>query len=85
MGIDDVQEIAHAYMLALPLNEQVHVLNTVLNVPVSTTPTGYYMHREALWGEDRMREFCINYIKWMRVTESELIYNFLSNRKNGSL
>lgn len=83
MDIDKLQDVVHEYMHAISLNEQVKILSNTLGVPVSITPTGYYMHRAALWSEQRMREFCKSYIDWMRVDEAERLYSHLNlNTKN---
>jgi hypothetical protein len=78
MDIDKLQDAVHTYMHAEPLKEQVRILSSTLNVPISITPTGYYMHRAALWSEQRMQEFCKSYIDWMRVDEAERLYSHLN-------
>jgi hypothetical protein len=66
VDINTIQDIAHAYLLELPLAQRVEIMRDVLGVDVCTT-----------WSIYKQEEHTKSYINWMRVDESQKIFDFL--------
>jgi hypothetical protein len=78
MDINAMQDLAHAHIRALPLEQQVELLSKILNVPIRVVCLDTFQYREALWGRKRTQEFCDHYITWMRVDESQKIVDYIN-------
>ena len=66
IDINTIQDIAHAYLLELPVAQRMQVMRDVLGVDVCST-----------WSVDKQEEHTKTYINWMRVDESQKIFDFL--------
>ena len=66
VDINTIQDIAHAYLLELPVAQRVEVMRNILGVDVC-----------ASWSMEQQDEHTKIYINWMRVDESQEIFNFL--------
>ena len=66
VDINTIQDIAHAYLLELPVAQRVEVMRNVLGVDVCST-----------WSVEKQDEHTKIYINWMRVDESQEIFDFL--------
>lgn len=66
LDINTIQDIAHAYLLELPVVKRMQVMRDVLGVDVCST-----------WSVDKQEEHTKTYINWMRVDESQKIFDFL--------
>lgn len=66
VDINTIQDIAHAYLLELPVAQRVEVMRNVLGVDVCST-----------WSTEKQDEHTKIYINWMRVDESQQIFDFL--------
>jgi len=66
LDINTIQDIAHNYLLELPVAQRMQVMRDVLGVDVCST-----------WSVDKQEEHTKTYINWMRVDESQKIFDFL--------
>ncbi len=66
VDINTIQDIAHTYLLELPLAQRVEIMRDVLGVDVCVT-----------WSLEKQEEHTKIYINWMRVDESQKIFDFL--------
>ena len=66
VDINTIQDIAHAYLLELPVAQRIEVMRNVLGVDVCST-----------WSPEKQDEHTKVYINWMRVDESQDIFDFL--------
>ena len=66
LDINTIQDIAHNYLLELPVVQRMQVMRDVLGVDVCST-----------WSVDKQEEHTKTYINWMRVDESQKIFDFL--------
>jgi hypothetical protein len=66
LDINTIQDIAHAYLLELPVVKRMQVMRDVLGVDVCST-----------WSVDKQEEHTKTYINWMRVDESQKIFDFI--------
>ncbi len=66
LDINTIQDIAHNYLLELPVAQRMQVMRDVLGVDVCST-----------WSADKQEEHTKTYINWMRVDESQKIFDFL--------
>lgn len=66
VDINTIQDIAHTYLLELPLAQRVEIMRDVLGVDVCTS-----------WSLEKQEEHTKIYINWMRVDESQKIFDFL--------
>jgi hypothetical protein len=68
VDINTIQDIAHTYLLELPVVQRVEVMRDVLGIEMNTT-----------WDTNKQDEHTKIYINWMRVEESQKIFDFLHN------
>lgn len=61
-----MQDIAHAYLIELPLQRRIEVMQSVLGVHIKPS------------ADEEMDQHTRTYITWMRVDESQKIFDFLS-------
>jgi hypothetical protein len=66
IDINTIQDIAHAYLLELPVVQRMQIMRDVLGVDVCST-----------WSVDKQDDHTKTYINWMRVDESQKIFDFL--------
>lgn len=66
LDINTIQDIAHNYLLELPVAQRMQVMRDVLGVDVCST-----------WSVNKQEEHTKTYINWMRVDESQKIFDFL--------
>jgi hypothetical protein len=66
IDINTIQDIAHAYLLELPVAQRMQIMRDVLGVDVCST-----------WSVDKQDDHTKTYINWMRVDESQKIFDFL--------
>lgn len=77
MDIDTLQRVAHTYLLNLPLETCVRTLRDVLGVDVHITDTGEFKRGNNVKSYDEMHEYTRIYINWMRVDESQKVFDFI--------
>lgn len=77
MDFDTIQRVAHAYLLELPLEKRVITLRDVLGVDISVLTDGTYTRSNNIKSHNDMDEYTRVYINWMRVDESQKIFDFI--------
>lgn len=79
MDINTIQDIAHTYLQALPLDQRVQIMHDVLELNIQVTSADEYSRDGVLWDASKMDEFTMTYIHWMRVDESQKIFDFIQH------
>lgn len=78
MNIDRMQDATCEYLMNLPLCTRVHVLEQVLGMEVSCEGD-VFRRRGSIWPAQQMEELTRYYVLWMRVDESQKVWNYMQN------
>ncbi len=66
VDINTIQDVAHAYLLELSVAQRVKVMHDVLGVETCSS-----------WSTEKQDDYTRTYVHWMRVDESQKIFDFL--------